>query len=139
MIPLDAIVLIRSLRHFLRPVDCDAQRVRRTNVMSITYSVLAFLAFLPITWMAHDHMRGARPLTSQEELKQAPKELTFYFVKEEGSPFSMDRFEGERVELQGTERKYTSTPIQIENSRGSCSIEAVPPGKYKLTIAVIRL
>jgi polar amino acid transport system substrate-binding protein len=61
----------------------------------------------------------------EEVLKEAPKDVTFNFIKTSGN-FNMDRLDGYQVVLAGAQ-SYQSTPILTSGTKGSCKLGAVPP------------
>ncbi len=72
------------------------------------------------------------------ELQEAPKEVTFNFVKTSGN-FSMDKLDGFQLVLAGEQRSYQSTPILTNGNHGSCKLSTVPPGEYRLSMPIFRL
>ncbi len=86
-------------------------------------------------------MQDARDQRVQAEkdqaLKKAPKDVTFNFVKTSGG-FNMDRLDGFQLVLAGVQ-SYQSTPILTNGNRGSCKLGAVPPGEYRLSMAIFKL
>jgi hypothetical protein len=76
-------------------------------------------------------------MARQEALKDAPKDVTFNFVKT-GGTFNMERLDGYQVVLVG-EQSYQSSPILTNGPRGSCKIGSVPPGEYRLNMSIFRL
>jgi len=78
-----------------------------------------------------------RKAEEEELLKEAPKDVTFNFVKTSGN-FNMDRLDGFQLVLAG-ERSFQSTPILTNGPRGSCKLSSVPPGEYRLTMNIFKL
>ncbi len=76
-------------------------------------------------------------MAKNEALKDAPKEVTFNFVKT-GGEFRMDRLDGYQVVLVG-DQSYQSSPILTNGPRGSCKIPGVPPGEYRLNMTIFKL
>jgi ABC-type amino acid transport substrate-binding protein len=74
----------------------------------------------------------------EQMLKEAPKDVTFNFIKTSGN-FNMDRLDGFQLVLAGDKSSYQSSPILTSGNRGSCKLSAVPPGDYRLTMAIFRL
>ena len=71
------------------------------------------------------------------ELQEAPKDVTFNFVKTSGN-FSMDKLDGFQLVLAG-DKSYQSTPILTNGNHGSCRLNAVMPGEYRLSMPIFRL
>jgi ABC-type amino acid transport substrate-binding protein len=76
-------------------------------------------------------------LAQQEAMKDAPKDVTFNFIKTGGS-WNMERLDGYQVVLQGAQ-SFQSTPILTNGPRGSCKISGVGPGDYRLNISIFKL
>ncbi len=74
----------------------------------------------------------------EEQLKEAPKEITFDLVKTSGN-FNMERLDGYQVILAGERSSFQSTPILTNGPRGSCRLTAVPPGEYRLSMPIFKL
>ena len=74
----------------------------------------------------------------EQLLKEAPKDITFNFVKTSGN-FNMDRLDGFVLVLAGDKSSYQSTPILTNGNHGSCKLTAVPPGEYHLSMTIFRL
>jgi len=81
--------------------------------------------------------KDLRDLQAKAELQEAPKEVTFNFVKTSGN-FSMDKLDGFQIVLAG-DRSYQSSPILTNGNRGSCKLSTVAPGEYRLSMPIFRL
>jgi ABC-type amino acid transport substrate-binding protein len=77
-------------------------------------------------------------LQREQMLKEAPKDITFNFVKTSGN-FNMDRLDGFVLVLAGDKSSYQSTPILTNGNHGSCKLSAVSPGEYRLSMAIFKL
>ncbi len=77
-------------------------------------------------------------LAKEEQLKEAPKDITFDLVKTSGN-FNMERLDGYQVILVGERSSFQSTPILTNGPRGSCRLANVPPGEYRLSMPIFKL
>jgi ABC-type amino acid transport substrate-binding protein len=76
-------------------------------------------------------------IEQEEKLKNSPKALTVYFIKEAGSTVKLDRLDGFNATLTGTNGNFNSTPITTDDAgvKGNCKFTTpIPPGEYKFNL-----
>jgi hypothetical protein len=67
----------------------------------------------------------------------SPKTVTIRLVASATTPYSTDKIVDSTAVLYRRENKYTSTPIKLSTSEGTCTIEQVVPGKYRLELQAL--
>jgi len=125
-----AIVARKTEKELIAKVNATLERLKKSGE----------LENLKMKWFQNvmqDAAEQRRKMAEHEALKKWPKEVTFNFVKTSGN-FNMDRLDGFVLVLAGAQ-SYQSTPILTNGARGSCKLSAVPPGEYKLSMAIFKL
>lgn len=125
-----AVVVRKNEKELLASVNNTISRLKKSGQLDE----------LRTKWF-QDVMEQARKareeLARQEALKEAPKAIVFNFVKT-GGTFRMDRLDGYEVILAGAQ-SYKSNPILTNENRGSCRLNNVIPGEYRLNIPIFKL
>jgi len=71
---------------------------------------------------------------------EAPKTVVFYFSAAPESRFSLERLDGQKIKFSTSDdHGYQSTGIVNEDGHGTCKLENVPPGEYKLQMEIFKL
>ena len=124
------VVVRRSEKELLAKVNESLQRLKKSGELDA----------LRKKWF-QDVMEQARKereeATRQQALKDSPKEITFTFIKLSGT-FNMERLDGFQLNLVG-DQTFQSNPILTTGNRGSCKLNGVPPGEYRLSMPIFKL
>jgi len=124
------VVVRKSEKELLAKVNDSLQRLKKSGELDA----------LRKKWF-QDVMEQARKereeATRQQALKDSPKEVTFTFIKVSGT-FNMERLDGFQLNLVG-DQTFQSNPILTSGNRGSCKLNGVPPGEYRLGMPIFKL
>ena len=103
-------------------------------------SCLQYFAALVFAALLAPSAHPQREVSVGPQRPEAPKTVVFYFSAAPESRFSLERLDGQKIKLlTSDDHSYQSTGIVVEDGHGTCKLENVPPGEYKLQMEVFKL
>jgi polar amino acid transport system substrate-binding protein len=125
-----AVVTRKTEKEIIAKVNETLERLRKSGELDA----------LKTKWFQNVMQEAAdkrEKLQREQLLKEAPKDITFNFVKTSGN-FNMERLDGFQLILAGAS-SFQSTPILTNGAHGTCKLSAVPPGEYHLSMPIFKL
>ncbi len=127
-----AVVVRKGEKELLSKVNGTLQRLKKSGELDT----------LRKKWFQNVMEEAAsqrKKLQQEEELRDAPKMVSFNIIKAGGN-FNMDRLDGFQLVLVGNSGTFQSTPILTNGPRGACKFNnPIPPGDYSLDMSILRL